>query len=73
MSRHESVSHRLDRSGQSGAPRYVALSYDHSIVDGLEAVQFRVKVKEFIEERGTCWSRVRVTIRTRASWWRLSF
>jgi 2-oxoglutarate dehydrogenase E2 component (dihydrolipoamide succinyltransferase) len=31
---------------------YVALSYDHRIVDGLEAVQFLVKVKEFIEDPG---------------------
>jgi 2-oxoglutarate dehydrogenase E2 component (dihydrolipoamide succinyltransferase) len=29
---------------------YVALSYDHRIVDGQEAVQFLVKVKELIEE-----------------------
>ncbi len=29
---------------------YVALSYDHRIVDGREAVQFLVKVKELIEE-----------------------
>ena len=29
---------------------YVALSYDHRIVDGLEAVQFLVRVKEFIED-----------------------
>ena len=29
---------------------YVALSYDHRIVDGREAVQFLVKVKEFIED-----------------------
>lgn len=29
---------------------YVALTYDHRIVDGLEAVQFLVKVKEFIED-----------------------
>ncbi|MGH9460923.1 MAG: 2-oxo acid dehydrogenase subunit E2, partial [Vicinamibacteria bacterium] len=29
---------------------YVALSYDHRIVDGLEAVQFLVRVKELIEE-----------------------
>jgi pyruvate/2-oxoglutarate dehydrogenase complex dihydrolipoamide acyltransferase (E2) component len=28
------------------------LSYDHRIVDGLEAVQFLVKVKEFIEDPG---------------------
>ncbi len=32
---------------------YVALSYDHRIVDGREAVQFLVKVKEFIEDPGT--------------------
>ena len=31
---------------------YVALSYDHRIVDGREAVQFLVKVKEFIEDPG---------------------
>jgi 2-oxoglutarate dehydrogenase E2 component (dihydrolipoamide succinyltransferase) len=31
---------------------YVALSYDHRMVDGLEAVQFLVKVKEFIEDPG---------------------
>ncbi|MDI3257282.1 MAG: 2-oxoglutarate dehydrogenase complex dihydrolipoyllysine-residue succinyltransferase [Kyrpidia sp.] len=29
---------------------YVALSYDHRIVDGAEAVQFLVKVKELIED-----------------------
>jgi 2-oxoglutarate dehydrogenase E2 component (dihydrolipoamide succinyltransferase) len=29
---------------------YVALSYDHRIVDGLEAVQFLVRVKELVEE-----------------------
>ena len=29
---------------------YVALSYDHRIVDGLEAVQFLVRIKELIEE-----------------------
>lgn len=32
---------------------YVALSYDHRIVDGLEAVQFLVRVKEFAEDPGT--------------------
>jgi 2-oxoglutarate dehydrogenase E2 component (dihydrolipoamide succinyltransferase) len=31
---------------------YVALSYDHRIVDGLEAVQFLVKMKELIEDPG---------------------
>ncbi len=29
---------------------YVALSYDHRIVDGREAVQFLTRVKEFVEE-----------------------
>jgi 2-oxoglutarate dehydrogenase E2 component (dihydrolipoamide succinyltransferase) len=29
---------------------YVALSYDHRIVDGREAVQFLVKIKELIED-----------------------
>ena len=28
---------------------YVALSYDHRIIDGAEAVQFLVRVKQFIE------------------------
>jgi 2-oxoglutarate dehydrogenase E2 component (dihydrolipoamide succinyltransferase) len=32
---------------------YLALSYDHRIVDGQEAVQFLVKVKEFIEDPET--------------------
>jgi 2-oxoglutarate dehydrogenase E2 component (dihydrolipoamide succinyltransferase) len=29
---------------------YVALSYDHRIIDGREAVQFLVHVKELIED-----------------------
>jgi 2-oxoglutarate dehydrogenase E2 component (dihydrolipoamide succinyltransferase) len=29
---------------------YVALSYDHRLVDGREAVQFLVKIKEYIED-----------------------
>jgi 2-oxoglutarate dehydrogenase E2 component (dihydrolipoamide succinyltransferase) len=29
---------------------YLALSYDHRLVDGREAVQFLVKIKEFIED-----------------------
>jgi len=29
---------------------YLALSYDHRIVDGLEAVQFLVRVKQLVEE-----------------------
>lgn len=32
---------------------YIALSYDHRIVDGREAVQFLVKVKELIEDPET--------------------
>jgi 2-oxoglutarate dehydrogenase E2 component (dihydrolipoamide succinyltransferase) len=32
---------------------YVALSYDHRIVDGMEAVQFLVKVKELVEDPET--------------------
>jgi 2-oxoglutarate dehydrogenase E2 component (dihydrolipoamide succinyltransferase) len=32
---------------------YVALSYDHRVVDGREAVQFLVKVKELIEDPET--------------------
>jgi 2-oxoglutarate dehydrogenase E2 component (dihydrolipoamide succinyltransferase) len=31
---------------------YIALSYDHRIVDGREAVQFLVKVKEYVEDPG---------------------
>jgi 2-oxoglutarate dehydrogenase E2 component (dihydrolipoamide succinyltransferase) len=31
---------------------YVALTYDHRIVDGMEAVQFLVRVKEFVEDPG---------------------
>jgi len=31
---------------------YVALSYDHRIVDGREAVQFLVKIKDYVEEPG---------------------
>jgi 2-oxoglutarate dehydrogenase E2 component (dihydrolipoamide succinyltransferase) len=31
---------------------YVALSYDHRIVDGREAVQFLAKVKDFVEDPG---------------------
>jgi 2-oxoglutarate dehydrogenase E2 component (dihydrolipoamide succinyltransferase) len=29
---------------------YLALSYDHRIVDGREAVQFLVKIKDYIED-----------------------
>ena len=31
---------------------YVALSYDHRLVDGREAVQFLVTIKEFVEDPG---------------------
>jgi 2-oxoglutarate dehydrogenase E2 component (dihydrolipoamide succinyltransferase) len=31
---------------------YIALSYDHRIVDGREAVQFLVKIKEYVEDPG---------------------
>jgi 2-oxoglutarate dehydrogenase E2 component (dihydrolipoamide succinyltransferase) len=31
---------------------YLALSYDHRLVDGREAVQFLVKIKEYIEDPG---------------------
>jgi 2-oxoglutarate dehydrogenase E2 component (dihydrolipoamide succinyltransferase) len=31
---------------------YVALTYDHRMVDGLEAVQFLVRLKEFVEDPG---------------------
>jgi 2-oxoglutarate dehydrogenase E2 component (dihydrolipoamide succinyltransferase) len=32
---------------------YVALSYDHRIVDGREAVQFLVRMKELVEDPET--------------------
>jgi 2-oxoglutarate dehydrogenase E2 component (dihydrolipoamide succinyltransferase) len=32
---------------------YVALSYDHRIVDGSDAVRFLVKIKELIEDPET--------------------
>jgi len=32
---------------------YTALTYDHRIVDGAEAVRFLVRIKEFIEDPGT--------------------
>ncbi len=32
---------------------YVALSYDHRIIDGMEAVQFLVRVKELVEDPET--------------------
>lgn len=35
-----------------GPMMYVALSYDHRIVDGPEAVQFLVRIKELEEDAG---------------------
>ena len=32
---------------------YVALSYDHRVIDGREAVQFLVRIKELVEDPGT--------------------
>jgi 2-oxoglutarate dehydrogenase E2 component (dihydrolipoamide succinyltransferase) len=32
---------------------YLALSYDHRMVDGAEAVRFLVRIKELVEEPGT--------------------
>ena len=32
---------------------YLALSYDHRIIDGREAVSFLVRIKECIENPGT--------------------
>jgi 2-oxoglutarate dehydrogenase E2 component (dihydrolipoamide succinyltransferase) len=32
---------------------YLALSYDHRIIDGKEAVTFLVKVRQYIEEPHT--------------------
>jgi len=29
---------------------YLALSYDHRVVDGREAVQFLARIKEYVEE-----------------------
>ena len=31
---------------------YIALSYDHRIVDGREAVQFLAKIKDYVEDPG---------------------
>jgi len=42
----------IDRQVQVRPMMYVALSYDHRIVDGREAVQFLVKIKDYIEDPG---------------------
>jgi 2-oxoglutarate dehydrogenase E2 component (dihydrolipoamide succinyltransferase) len=39
-----------DRSVQARPMMYLALSYDHRIVDGREAVSFLVRVKECVED-----------------------
>jgi 2-oxoglutarate dehydrogenase E2 component (dihydrolipoamide succinyltransferase) len=39
----------IDNEVQIRPMMYVALSYDHRIVDGREAVTFLVKIKECIE------------------------
>jgi 2-oxoglutarate dehydrogenase E2 component (dihydrolipoamide succinyltransferase) len=56
---HSSVLHKIqdrpvavDRQVTVRPMMYVALSYDHRIVDGREAVQFLVKIKEYIEDPG---------------------
>ncbi|MDB4868398.1 MAG: dihydrolipoamide succinyltransferase [Cohnella sp.] len=44
----------LDQERMANRPMmYIALSYDHRIVDGAEAVQFLVKVKEMLEDPET--------------------
>jgi 2-oxoglutarate dehydrogenase E2 component (dihydrolipoamide succinyltransferase) len=43
----------IDRALASRPMMYVALSYDHRIVDGLEAVQFLVKIKQLVEDPGS--------------------
>lgn len=42
----------IDKQVQVRPMMYVALSYDHRIVDGREAVQFLVRIKEYIEDPG---------------------
>jgi 2-oxoglutarate dehydrogenase E2 component (dihydrolipoamide succinyltransferase) len=39
-----------DGSIQARDMMYIALSYDHRIIDGREAVTFLVRVKQFIED-----------------------
>jgi 2-oxoglutarate dehydrogenase E2 component (dihydrolipoamide succinyltransferase) len=44
----------LDQERMANRPMmYIALSYDHRIVDGAEAVQFLVKIKEMLEDPET--------------------
>ncbi len=42
----------IDRQVQVRPMMYVALTYDHRIVDGAEAVRFLVRLKELIEDPG---------------------
>ena len=42
----------IDKQVQVRPMMYVALTYDHRIVDGAEAVRFLVRVKELIEDPG---------------------
>ena len=51
---HNSIVGKLVLNGQVviRPMMYVALSYDHRIVDGREAVQFLVRLKELVEEPG---------------------
>ena len=42
----------IDGQVQARAMMYVALTYDHRIVDGAEAVRFLVRVKELVEDPG---------------------
>jgi len=37
---------------------YVALSYDHRVIDGRDAVQFLVRVKQLVEEPERLWLEV---------------
>jgi len=32
---------------------YLALSYDHRVIDGAEAVSFLVRIKEMVEDPGS--------------------
>ena len=43
----------IDGEVQIRPMMYLALSYDHRVVDGREAVQFLVRVKELIEDPET--------------------
>jgi 2-oxoglutarate dehydrogenase E2 component (dihydrolipoamide succinyltransferase) len=42
----------IDRQVQIRPMMYMALTYDHRIVDGAEAVQFLVRVKQLVEDPG---------------------